>query len=159
MSDSGDPGVRWLSPDEQRAWQDYRQLKRLLDAQLARDLVRDTGLSEADYDALSTLTEVDGQRWRASELAARLEWSTSRLAHHIGRMERRGLVARENCDTDGRGAMITLTEEGLQTIRRAAPAHVASVRHHFVDRLTPEQLEQLSDIARSVVDHLPTPRT
>ena len=58
---------------------------------------------------LSTLSEAPGDQWRASELATRLLWSSSRLAHHVGRMEKRGLVARQAVDTDGRGATIVLT--------------------------------------------------
>src|SRR5438874_11820901 len=96
--------VKWLTPKQERAWRAYRRMRTLLDLQLARDLAEDAGLSEADYDVLSTLSEVSTHRWRASDLARRLLWSTSRLAHHVGRMERRGLVHRENSEEDGRGA-------------------------------------------------------
>ncbi|HEX5291640.1 MAG TPA: MarR family transcriptional regulator, partial [Streptosporangiaceae bacterium] len=102
--------VRWLSPDEEHAWRAYRRMRTRLDLQIARDLARDSRLSESDYDVLSTLTEQPGRTWRASELAAQLLWSTSRLAHHAGRMERRGLIARGECEEDGRGATLTLTD-------------------------------------------------
>ena len=61
-------------------------MRTLLDLQISRDLARESDLSGSDYDVLSTLTEVPGQSWRANEPAAQLLWSTSRLAHHIGRM-------------------------------------------------------------------------
>ena len=80
----------------------------LLDLQLARDLARDSGLSEPDYDVLSTLTEHPDRAWRANELASRLLWSTSRLSHHVGRMERRGLVRREDSADDRRAATVVL---------------------------------------------------
>ncbi|MEO6885493.1 MAG: hypothetical protein ABI232_04285 [Jatrophihabitantaceae bacterium] len=41
---------------------------------------QDSDLSEADYDVLSTLSESPEGCWRARNLAARLLWSTSRLA-------------------------------------------------------------------------------
>lgn len=145
---------RWLSEPEDRAWRGYRRMRALLDLQLARDMTRDSGLSESDYDVLSTLTEAEGHRWRANDLAARLLWSSSRLSHHIARMERRGLVARESCEADGRGAMITLTDSGWEAIRAAAPAHVESVRRHFIDLLTPAQLEALGGISEHVIEHL-----
>src|SRR2546421_10608825 len=110
-------------------------MRTLLDLQLARDLAHDAGLSEADYDVLSTLTEVEDRRWRARDLATRLRWSTSRLSHHVARMQERGLVAREGCDDDGRGAVIVLTDAGWKAIRDAAPGHVSSVRRHFIDLL------------------------
>jgi DNA-binding MarR family transcriptional regulator len=146
--------TRWLTPRQERAWRGYRRMRTLLDLQLARDLAADSGLSESDYDVLSTLTERPGRRWRASELAAQLLWSSSRLAHHVGRMERRGLVARQPCDDDGRGAEITLTDAGWAVLREAAPHHVASVRRHFIDLLTDDEVDALSRISGKVIDHL-----
>ena len=87
-------GTRWLSESEERAWRGYRRMRALLDLQITRDLARDSSLSDSDYDVLSTLTEIPGRSWRASELAGRLLWSTSRLSHHVARMEQRGLVVR-----------------------------------------------------------------
>jgi len=146
--------MAWLTDDEQRAWQGYRRMRVLLDLEIARDLTRDSGLSEPDYDVLSTLTEHPDRAWRANELAQRLLWSTSRLAHHIGRMERRGLVCRNDSTDDGRAAIVTLTDDGWTAIREAAPAHVASVRRHFIELVTPEQLHALEALSGTVIDHL-----
>jgi DNA-binding MarR family transcriptional regulator len=145
---------RWLTDREQRAWQAYRRMFLLLNAQLARDLGRDSGLSEPDYDVLSSLNSSPDHRRRVSELAARMLWSRSRLSHHLSRMEQRGLVAREECVTDGRGAVVTLTDKGQRTIETAAPLHVESVRRYFVDLLTPEQIDVFADIGEHVVDNL-----
>jgi DNA-binding MarR family transcriptional regulator len=138
----------WLNDAEMRAWRGYRRLRVLLDLQLARDLAADSGLSEADYDVLSTVSESGGARMRLIELARDLHWSKSRLSHHLTRMQQRGLVDRQEDLT------IALTEAGWRTIRAAAPAHVASVRRHLIDRLTEEQLRVLGDIADTVVPNL-----
>src|SRR5690242_14976837 len=108
--------VRWLDPAQEQAWRRYRRMRTLLDLQIARDLKADSDLSEADYDVLSTLSESPDNAWRARELAARLLWSTSRLAHHAGRMEQRGLVSRSGVDDDARGATIALTDEGVAVL-------------------------------------------
>src|SRR5260370_7791630 len=79
--------THWLTAPQERAWRRYRRMRTLLDLQIARDLSRDSGLSEADYDVLSTLSEKPEGRWRAPDLAAQLLWSTSPLAHHVGRPE------------------------------------------------------------------------
>ncbi len=91
---------------------------------------------------------------RVTELAARLQWSKSRLSHHLGRMEQRHLVSREECSSDARGAIIVLTGDGLQTIKAAAPDHVRSVRRHFIDLLTPDQFDALTTVSDTVVAHL-----
>ena len=148
------PGTRWLSKKEEQAWRSYRRMRALLDLQITRDLSRDSGLSDTDYDVLSTLTETPGRTWRATELARRLLWSTSRLSHHVARMEERGLVSRDDCAEDGRGASLSLTEKGWTTIKRAAPDHVASVRRHLIDLLTPAEIQALETISTKVIEHL-----
>ncbi len=129
-------------------------MRTLLTAQLSRDLAEDSGLSEPDYTVLSNLSEADGHRWRLNELAARMLWSKSRLSHHIARMQERGLVSRDECTTDGRGAFVALTKQGLRAIQKAAPPHVASVRRHLIDLLSPDEIEALAAISQKVVTHL-----
>jgi DNA-binding MarR family transcriptional regulator len=146
--------VRWLSEGEDRAWRGYRRMRTLLDLQISRDLAEDSGLSDSDYDVLSTLTESAEPVWRARDLAARLLWSTSRLAHHVGRMERRGLVRRGECSDDGRGATVILTDEGWRALRDAAPMHLASVRRNLIDLLTPTEIKTLAAISGKVIAHL-----
>lgn len=145
---------RWLTDDEMRAWLGYRRLRLLLDAQVARDLTADSGLSMPDYDVLSTLTAAADHRARLNALAARMLWSKSRLSRHISRMEQRGLVTREGVETDARGAVIVLTPAGLRAIENAAPEHVESVRRHFIDLLAPDQLTVMADVADLVLNHL-----
>jgi DNA-binding MarR family transcriptional regulator len=137
-----------------RAWLGYRRMHLLLNAQVNRDLTRDSGLSEPDYDVLSNLSAAPDRRRRLSELAARMLWSQSRLSHHVTRMEQRGLVLRDECESDGRGSVVVLTEDGLRTLHAAAPKHVTSVRRHIIDLLSPEQIEALADISETVVAHL-----
>ena len=146
--------TRWLTAPQERAWRRYRRMRTLLDLQLARDLSKDSGLSETDYDVLSTLSETPEGCWRARDLAAQLLWSTSRLAHHVGRMEQRRLVARQPCPGDARGALFSLTEQGRATLRQAAPPHVASVRRHMIDLLTADEVAALDTIAGKVITHL-----
>lgn len=149
--------TRWLDDSEMRAWMGYRRMFLLLNAQVNRDLARDSGLSEPDYDVLSNLADAPDQRGRLSELAARMLWSQSRLSHHISRMEQRGLVTREECQTDARGSVVVLTKQGQRTLEKAAPHHVESVRKHIIDLLSPKQIEALGDIAETVVGHLGDP--
>lgn len=146
-----------MTPTEERAWRAYRRMRARLDLQLTRDLATDTGLSESDYDVLSTVSESKGQRLRLKDLADSMLWSPSRLSHHVARMQQRGLVRREECASDGRGAVVALTAEGRRTIQKAAPQHVGSVRRHLIDLLSPEEIKTLGEIAQKVVTHLSDP--
>jgi DNA-binding MarR family transcriptional regulator len=144
----------WLTPAEDRAWRAWLTMSDRLRSQIARDLLVDSSLSDADYMVLVHLSEAEGRRVRMSDLADRLNWSKSRLSHQLARMQARGLVEREECPSDARGAFAVLGACGLAEIERAAPKHVASVRRHLIDLLDAEQLIQLATVAERVVDHL-----
>lgn len=145
---------RWLDADQQRTWRRYLRMQAELAARLARQLQADSNLSVADFEVLVYLTDVPEGRLRVTELARSLQWEKSRLSHHLSRMERRGLVVRENCPSDARGAFAVLTPEGRAAIEAAAPGHVETVRLLMFDGLTAEQVEALGTIAESVLDRI-----
>ncbi len=145
---------RWLDPDEQRAWRAYLRMQGRLTARLNRQLQADSGLSLADYEVLVHLTDREEGRLRPYELQRDLQWEQSRLSHHLTRMQRRGLVRREECADDGRGAYVVITEEGRRAITAAAPGHVETVRRMFFDGLTREQVTELERLAADVLGRL-----
>lgn len=134
---------RWLDDREARVWRSYLDLQRELMSALERRLVRDSGLSNADYALLVPLSEAPDGLLRARDLGARVGWERSRLSHQIGRMEKRGLVAREECQEDARGSMVRLTPAGRAAIEAAAPEHVACVRRYVFDVLSEEEVDVL----------------
>ena len=144
---------RWLTPDEQQAWRATVHLSQLLMRQLDRDL-NAHGLNGHDYEILVELSEAPDHRLRMTELADATSQSRSRLSHQISRMENRGLVRRDDCEGDKRGTFAVLTTEGLAAIQRVAPDHVENVRRHFIDRLSPRQLEEIRDAFAPIVDYL-----
>lgn len=145
---------KWLTPGEERAWRAYRRMFTLLEAELASELSAKTGLSMSDYTVLSNLAEAEDRRFRVTALAAYMTWSQSRLSHQIRRMESRGLVTKEAVDSDGRGAVVVLTSQGLKALAAATPIHMEGVREHMIDLLTGEQRRALEDISNAVVAHL-----
>ncbi len=145
---------RWLDEREQRAWRGYLAMQTQLHAQLNRRLQDDSGLSLADFDVLVALTDRPEVRMRVRELADTLQWERSRLSHQLSRMQRRGLVEREECEDDARGAFVVLTDEGRRTIDRAAPPHVEAVRELVFDGLDDGQVEALARIAEIVLDRV-----
>ncbi len=144
----------WLDDREQAAWRGFLAVQNRVGAQLRRSLQRDSGLSDSDYDVLVHLAEAPQDRLRIFELGQELAWEKSRLSHQIRRMVDRGLVARQECDTDGRGAFVVLTPAGRRSIRLAVPHHIAEVRRVFVDALSPAQLDVLTEINRAILGGL-----
>jgi DNA-binding MarR family transcriptional regulator len=146
--------ARWLDDHEQRAWRALKTMQDGLSEFLDRELRHRCGLSTSDYEVLAHLSETPEGRLRSFELGRLLHWEKSRLSQHLGRMQNRGLVARDRCLTDQRGAVITITPQGRDLITAAAPQHVANVRDVLVDHLTESELRTLVSIGDKVRDRL-----
>jgi DNA-binding MarR family transcriptional regulator len=140
--------------DELRIWRDYIETADALRAVLGARLQGDSGLSSGDYTVLLALSEADAHRLRSSTLAAQIGWERSRLSHHLGRMERRGLIAREDCPTDNRGAEIVLTGTGAKLFKDSNGPHLRAIREVFVDALTAEQIIAAGEVASALRTHL-----
>lgn len=136
--------VRWLDEREARLWRVYRELTRELQRSFERQLERDAGLSGADYAVLAPVSEAEDGVIRMRELGHEVGWDRSRLSHQVKRMQKRGLVAREDCADDARGAMVRITPAGREAIEAAAPEHVATVRRHFFDHLSEREQATLT---------------
>ena len=139
--------------EQLQAWRTFVEATDALRSALA-GRVGESGLSSGDYAVLLAVSEAEGRRMRSSDLAAHIGWERSRLSHHLGRMEGRGLVQREECATDNRGAEVAITEHGAAEFRRSTAPHLHAVRELFIDALTPEQLVAAREIGESLQAHL-----
>jgi DNA-binding MarR family transcriptional regulator len=150
MSDN----VPWLSAEEQRSWRAFIRLHQKLSRRLVADLQAHSGLSGADFEILVALTDVPEGRVRFQDLAEEIDWERSRLSHQVARMIKRGLVAREECAEDGRGAFVVITPQGREVIGAAAPKHVVTVRRLVIDALGPGELAALGRISSRVLEQI-----
>jgi DNA-binding MarR family transcriptional regulator len=111
-------------------------------------------LSAADYAVLVPLSEARQGTLRFRDLGREILWDRSRLSHHINRMEKRGLVVREECAEDARGAVVRMTAAGRAAIKAAAPGHVASTRSYVFDQLSDEEMEVLTAVFDRILANL-----
>jgi len=143
--------IRWLDEREERAWRALQFMQVRLTGRLAADVAATSDLSYSDYLVLVALGDRAGGRTRLFELAEVLGWEKSRVSHQIARMSGRGLVRKERCDGDRRGAFVVTTEQGRKAIEAAAPHHLSSVRRLFIDRLTSGELDAITSAAEKVL--------
>ena len=143
--------ARWLDEREERAWRALQFMQLRLSGRLAADVAATSELSYADYLVLVALSDRPDGRARLFELAEVLGWEKSRLSHHVARMSGRGLVRKERCGDDRRGAFVVATEAGRRAIEAAAPHHVAMVRRLFIDPLTPGELDAITSAAEKIL--------
>jgi DNA-binding MarR family transcriptional regulator len=119
--------------------------------ELERELQAEQRLALTDYDVLVQLARADERRLRMSELADRLLLSRSGVTRLVDRLVAEGLVERATCDTDRRGQWAALTDAGVDRLRAASPTHLRGVAEHFLDRLTPDELDAMERMLGRVV--------
>lgn len=126
---------RWLTPAEESAWRKYIVASRRLLEALDDDLSAN-GLTLSDYEILVHLSDAEDRRLRMSDLAEKTILSRSRLSHRIKYMEGKGWVERQKCASDKRGTWAVMTAKGWNSIVKAAPDHVESIRNRFIDQIS-----------------------
>jgi DNA-binding MarR family transcriptional regulator len=146
--------ARWLDKTQLSAWVRLAAVLELLPGALDSQLRRDAGLTHFEYYVLAMLSEAPNHTLRMTSLALQTNATLPRLSHVVRRLEDRGLVERFPCPEDARATNARLTLDGWDKVRETAPGHVATVRQHVIDALTPEQVTQLTAIADSILSTL-----
>jgi DNA-binding MarR family transcriptional regulator len=144
----------WLDRRQLRAWIRLVAILELLPGVLDAQLRRDADVTEFEYYVLAMLSEAPGRTLRMTELARQTNATLPRLSHVVSRLEGRGLVERSPYPADGRATNARLTEAGWAKLQEAAPGHVANVRHHVIDALSDEQIDQLAAIGDAILARL-----
>ncbi|GAB2676771.1 MarR family winged helix-turn-helix transcriptional regulator [Kribbella swartbergensis] len=144
---------RWLNEREQQAWRAYIAAQRVVSTRIEQQLQRDAGIPHTYYEILVRLSEAPEGRLRMSQLAVATQGSRSRLSHAVNRLEQAGWVRREGIESDRRGQMAIITEQGKQKLVESAPGHVEEVRKAIFDALSEDQVEALYDICSTLARH------
>jgi DNA-binding MarR family transcriptional regulator len=134
-----------LSNDDLAAWRSFLDAHASLVGVLERELLAERDLPLAFYDVLVQLHEAGG-RLRMSELARSVLLSRSGVTRLVRRMVDFGLVVREACPSDGRGAFAVMTPAGRSALRRAWPVHARGIQRHFADHLSADEARTLTDV-------------
>jgi DNA-binding MarR family transcriptional regulator len=149
MSSQG--ATRWLTAEQQQAWRTFLTACQRLFGAIDTQLLHDSQLPHGYYEILVRLSEAPDRALRMTQLAEAATSSKSRLSHAVARLEERGWVRRTDCQTDRRGQIAQLTDEGFTALAAAAPGHVEQVRRSLIDQLSPEQVEQLREISAAII--------
>ena len=137
------------------AWTHFQRMHARLTDHLNREIARETGLSQADFEILCALIQhPDAAPIRAIALRCGLEWEKSRLSHQLRRMEERGLVTRETCEEDNRSTVIRVTPTGRSLAEAARRHYDRALQHYVAEPLTDEQIDALDAISDSILNRL-----
>jgi DNA-binding MarR family transcriptional regulator len=108
-------------------------------------------ISMREYDVLYTLSKCR-KPIRLGELNRRVLLIQPALSRMVDRLVERGLVQREADESDGRGILLGLTEEGHAQQRRTGRPHALGVARAMKEAYDDDELIALRDLCRRMVD-------
>lgn len=120
---------------------------------LGRELRRERigGVSPHQVSLLVAIKHAPGVT--VGELAADERVSTAAMSKRVSRLERDGLVARTQSETDRRCVGLTLTEDGQRTLRRVRSRRTAWLASRL-EALSPDELAALGAAADALAQLL-----
>ena len=130
-----------------RLLRSHAAVTRLLNSQLQEE----HGLTINAYEALLRLSRAEDDRMRRIDLAESLLLTASGITRLLEGLERSGLIANEQCDSDKRVSYPVLTEKGRAKLLAASESHIGAVRALLGERFTDEELQALT----ALLDRLP----
>jgi DNA-binding MarR family transcriptional regulator len=140
-----------LDDRELRAWRGLLRAHAALTKALDNQLEAGHGLPLMSYEVLMQLADADERRMRMRDLASSVILSRSGLTRLVDRLEADGLLRRESCSSDARGAFAVLTDTGHEKLRAARATHLAGVRSMFLAHFDDAELDTLGDAWERVV--------
>jgi DNA-binding MarR family transcriptional regulator len=126
------------------AWESLFRAQHEVFAEISCDF-DDSGLSQAEYDVLLTVTRAPDMTARLRDVTANMLISQPSVSRLVDRMATRGLVTKCPDPEDGRGALVQATDQGASEFRRVATSHGASIAARM-SSLTDAELAQLRDL-------------
>lgn len=110
-------------------WDRIQGLFQGIDSQLAEELRKSSDLGVSEFRTLRHLMQQPKREMRMQELAEFLHLTQSSTTRLVERLEKRHLVYRDSCPSDGRGKYCVLTEGGYQFIVEAIPKVETTLEH------------------------------
>lgn len=127
------------------AWEELFRAQVAIMRRLQRDPIWDE-VSMREYDVLFTLSQAPDHRLRLRDLATSSLLSQPSLSRMVERLAAAGWVRREPAPEDGRGLVVTLTEEGAGLQKKVGRRHVEAIAHYVGGALDEQGLATLAQV-------------
>lgn len=131
---------------EQNAWGGFLGTYAKLNRLIEEDLQAHSHITHVEFEVLLRLAWNEVHRMRIQDLAAQSLLTRSGVSRVVERLEKAGLVAREEAPEDRRGAYAVLTEAGAERFRIAAEKHAHCVRKNFLDKFSKNELKAMGTL-------------
>ncbi|MGA7932799.1 MAG: MarR family transcriptional regulator [Kovacikia sp.] len=103
------------------------------------------------YGVLWVLEQAPDHKKRLHELAQEVLLSRSNVTRLLDRLEAEGLLSRERCPSDRRGAFARITDAGLEMRQRMWVVYSQSIGKYFTNQLRDEEFGVLKTVLERVL--------
>jgi DNA-binding MarR family transcriptional regulator len=135
-----------LDKSHNAAWRLFLTTHAMIVDQIEQELAQ-AGLPPlAWYDVLLALEEAPNYRLRLHELADAIVLRRSNLTRLIDRLEAAGLVCRESCSSDRRGAFAVITQAGLAMRKQMWTVYSQGIAKYFAIHLSDAEVDVLTNV-------------
>lgn len=133
------------TPDSVQLWERLTRAHNLMSAALEKDMLPSAGIPLAWFEVLDHLTRAPGGLLRFQELARVSGITDSGASRRLDQMIKAGVIERQECPTDRRGAFAHITPEGKAAHRRAHSVLNRSLLENLTRHLGPDELATLQE--------------
>jgi DNA-binding MarR family transcriptional regulator len=136
-----------LDDERLAVWRAFLNAHARVTRAISRDLAA-AGLPDLSwYDLLWALYRQPRRSLRVKELAGAVVLSPTAMSRFVDRVEAAGYLRREPDPTDRRALQVTLTDEGVELLRRMWPVYARGIQERFAAHLegSPAGLREMLD--------------
>ena len=127
----------------------HRTYKHLLDS--VENSLKQEGLPPLSwYDVLLELNREKSTGLRQYEIGNKILLNKYNLSRLIDRLEKNRLLVRYECDEDGRGNVVKITEQGQKLLKKIWPVYSQSIQENFSRKLVPADINELLKLLKKV---------
>jgi len=124
-----------LSKIHNLAWRKFLSAHVVLIEQIEQDLAGSDLPPLTWYDILFAISEAPEKKLRLHELAQTVLLSRSNVTRLVDRLEKAGLLQREQCNSDRRGAFAIISDKGLTILEQMWSVYEAAIVKYFACHL------------------------
>lgn len=130
------------------AWESLFRAQHEIFGEVSADF-ENTGLQQGEYDVLLTVTRAPAMTARLRDVTRNMLISQPSVSRLVDRMVARGLVRKCADPEDGRGALVSATEEGARIFRSIAAVHGRSIAERMA-ALDDDELQTLLSLTKKL---------
>ncbi len=138
----------------QSAWGAFFVAHALATNKIEKVLSEVAPLSMAEYDVMLTIERSAERRIRYSELASSTVYTRSGITRIVKRLEERGLIDRQKCESDKRGAFAVLNDSGAAALRDTWKIYSEEILKVLDPALSKEDATQLEAMMVRIIEQV-----